>query len=272
MVMYFREGRKGGMSNRYTAVSETPMEHYDEPHHAAGEVEVTTSKEEFIPHWNTVSSEPLTPTHSYYHSMSRATGLSPQFLKHIHGVAGSSYSDENQELNESLDVLREYSNDNEWEHAVKTVKNHPLTNPDTLFTHVPKEVHIDSAFFDPSMRHTFPTVLGIIKQDFPEHKVTPSHDLSAHSSKLVQNAAKRGLLGENVPSEDFRQTNQLSFRERAVSGYRLANDRDLVRIPTEEVASARKGLKEMLFKSRGKTQPEVATHMSEQFSHPTLFD
>lgn len=65
--------------------------------------------------------------------------------------------------------------------------------PRELFTHVSPQVI--SAFSDPRMRHTIPTMIAIgMKALGAEHDVPMAdYSLSAHSSKLSKNAANRGL-------------------------------------------------------------------------------
>lgn len=68
-------------------------------------------------------------------------------------------------------------------------------HPTELFTHRPPQ--ITYAMSDPAMRHTIPTMVGLALQHDPagmaSGKIMADASLTAHSSKLSQRAAKRGL-------------------------------------------------------------------------------
>lgn len=288
MVSYFRKNPRGYNYNTYFAVSDTPS---NTPsfstwkEHPVGEVRVNTTPTEHIPHWT--NEDPKNSAFSgFYHDMAKETGMSPRYLHEISRITRNEAYDNRyanpeksiaaSKFANSLSLKKEETTPEEWEDAVKTVNSHPLANPETLFTTKQGAVHIDEAYFDPSMRYTFPTVAGVIKQDYPHHQIIPSQDLSEHSAKLVKHAARAGLLGDDIREESVAQTNTIDFQNRTLpANYILEMRVENKQIPTSEVASARQGLREMLRGNKPTRKPQGMSNdprISTQFEQLKLFE
>lgn len=87
-------------------------------------------------------------------------------------------------------------------------------SPTTLFGYSPAKLHINEAFFHPSMRaHAIP-LLSRIAADYPKFSTIEASDsLSQHSSKLVKGAQEAGFpVSANPHNPNAEVTNDLGFR------------------------------------------------------------
>lgn len=71
---------------------------------------------------------------------------------------------------------------------------HPYFHQDTLFDSFPSSTHVTSMFADPSMTSTALTMVQLAKNKIKSEVLVADDNLSSHSSKLVKNAAKKGLV------------------------------------------------------------------------------
>jgi hypothetical protein len=227
-----------------------------------GHVSVDASAPTFLVHH---SDDASNDTH--YGRISKETGLDPKFLAHLHSKASDYDSDDapypvDEELSDALHSTPE---DPTWDEDIKHIKNHPWAKPDTLFTHVPGKVTVDEAFFDKDARHMFPTVLGIIKNDYPSHDIVPGESLSQHSYKFSKHARDMGLLDQKHLDEVSETDNGLDFESRLEGLPYPAYFPTAETIDKSEVREGRNVIRQALRSNRPK-KPQL----SEQFDHPML--
>lgn len=250
----------------YMVVASTPDER---GHFAYGDMVAYKKPREYVEHWT--SKNEIGGT---WGKLASAVGVSPEYLAHV--SSDHSNTEQRHELNthimNALDVLEDSSltglnKKKEWERHVNRIKAHPLANPETLFTEKPPRISVESAFVDPGIRHTFPTMMAIAQQDNPDAVVVPSKNLSRHSAKIATNAARRGLLGD-APKE-FKKANPIEFSSRKATKEALdwALHPSFSEVPETEVSSAREALRTQL---RGPKKSST-TISPAQFNHPKLF-
>jgi hypothetical protein len=99
---------------------------------------------------------------------------------------------------------------------------------------------INSAFSDPSMRHSSGKLFGMVADDFRGHRMIADSSLSAHSSKLVQKALEAGVLEENPINPSGETTNHIRFSRR------LREDHAPNQRPIEDVNRATRDLMDRL--------------------------
>lgn len=161
----------------------------------------------------------------------RQTGLHPEYLNRL-DTEGRSYhpTDSRRQLSMQLEYARSTPSERKWQedhmfsdlqkdYSVDT-KN-PALNPSTLFIQTPKKVTVDRLFSDPAMPAK--TALNLAAMAMNDHNVeqlTPSGDLSEHSSKLVQHAKKLGVIADNPYNKEAEQTNDITKQSHTVDAYR----------------------------------------------------
>lgn len=225
-----------------------------------GYVSVDAKSPKFLTHYSNDN------TNDHYGRISKETGLDPNFLMHLHSKAGYTSSGADEPTDERLyDALHSTPGSSTWNEDIEHIKNHPWANPDTLFTHVPGRLHVSEAFFDKDARHMFPTVLGIIKNDYPAHEVIPDSSLSKHSLKFSEHAKDMGLLDpKNLDYVEI-EDNGLDFDSMLddvpyPTGYRNPES-----VPESEVRAGRDFIRQAI-RSNRPNKP----HLSQQFDHPML--
>lgn len=129
--------------------------------------------------------------------------------------------------------------------AVKRASTHPYFQQDTLFDTTPSTIHVNTMFSDPSMTKSAITLGALAKQHFGPAKIEASHDLSPFSSKLVKNAASRGLVETSEGNPTARVTNDSTLSPMQMPST-LINQIQTSRIPDTEVQSAKADLRESL--------------------------
>lgn len=163
-------------------------------------------------------------------------------------------------------------------HDVLFVKNHPHMNPHQLFTITEPSLHVNFADFDPSISSSFPSTVALAVNDFGTKNIVASDDLSFHSSKLAQHAAKKGLVKGDKDNANMRITNGMDFSTKKVDASDIQKVIDngggqvnvsgwvhhLTPVSQEDTQKARTTMREML---RGDKKPE---RLSSQFDQPTL--
>lgn len=278
MAKYVRIPRTNTIENRpqdlgktagYEVYGEKPVEVRAWPsgttqEHPHGYVRVSTTRDHYFPYWDETTE----------------TGLSRQFMSHAYDTRhmGEAHSDQifgksNRRISESIKDVAESYYDGPAEHDFDNDPSVRRVNkdfyPETLFAHVPARAIITDAYVHPDLRHTFPVMAQLIKQDYPHHALTASGDLSEHSAKIAKAAHERGLVEPHPGNPDFEVTNSIDFDDMTVSPdtYYLSATSRLNEnvVPESRVASAKQQLRETLRGSRPKKSP-----LSPQFDHPTL--
>jgi hypothetical protein len=94
---------------------------------------------------------------------------------------------------------------------------------------------VDWLGVDPEHRHIVPTLLGVGQVDAEAEgkSLMPSHNLSEHSSRVVQHLQKRGLVTQSAETEP---SNDIGFR---MGKYVHPNDRQGERLNTGHVEGGR---------------------------------
>lgn len=267
MAKYFRVPFSGDPSKTYgynvvgeKTVDTTDWEGNPSKEYPTGKIRVSYSRDKYTPYWDDKS----------------ITGLSSQFLGHVYDDLDMS-DDQMTNLigksNKSLGPLIKSVSQMYYEgdEDVFTTpggrrelqKVHQKFHPETLFHHEPARTTINEADVHESLRHTFPVMAQLIKQDYPNHRLTAAHDLSPHSSKLSKAAHKRGLVDPHPYNPSFKVTNNMDFSD---SNTISEVDSVHAEVSEERVKRAKGELRETL---RGQSPKKS---LSPQFDHPTLFD
>ena len=207
MTEYIREGRskfQGGSRTNYRALGKDNPEEGTTPYASLGvihdyAVDLPTFTEDNI---GSLEDEDA------------SSGLHPTYLNKKHAevwddIKAGKKTDAHQDALDAFHVLRGHTivagrnSDHEdpkaW--AVEQTRSNPLIAPDKLFfEHTPPKTHIESLYSDPSMKVSAMNLLGIA---YDEHNNAPfesDSSLTRFSSRLTQNALKRGLPVITDPS------------------------------------------------------------------------
>lgn len=121
--------------------------------------------------------------------------------------------------------------------------------PDELFTHVPPQIKF--AYSDPSMRHTLPTMVGIAMRVMGAEHDTPMADssLTDFSSRLSQNAAKRGLAVAHPGNQDMESSGNEGMPSRTTQD---VDPSWMTRVSDTDVSAARHWVRSRV---RGEAKP-----------------
>lgn len=79
-------------------------------------------------------------------------------------------------------------------------------NKTELFNHTPAELTVNTMYADKRVRPHMMTLMALAKMDHPDADIVASDTLSHFSSKLSQNAHKRGLVKANYDNPDMRSS------------------------------------------------------------------
>lgn len=262
MARYFKNPTIDSNTNEYWAVAASDADFEDRARYfPAGKITTYKRPEKFISHWDTKTEyDQANP----FDRISQATGLSHQFVKHLLDTVRYSNDPTERELERAINTTAQPNvSRNTQRAAAQIINEHPLTQKDTLFTHVPEEIEISGAKFDKRARYLFPTTASIIRQEHPSAKLIPSENLSIHSSHVVNNAISKGLLPDADMDEPYKATNDIDFETLVTS--KLMTD-SMVPIPERTVQDARLSLKQ--FFGRNKKPKEIAPQNAPE--HPTL--
>lgn len=132
-------------------------------------------------------------------------------------------------------------------------------DPTTLFEETPAV--INGAFSHTNMRPHVPLLLAMAKKEFPG--AIPDSDLSRHSSRLVENAVKRGLVKPPPGNPEVAPVNIIDFddRDNTVDYMSMNSSGGIIDpeniVSDTDVRAARQNLRNML-------RPKK-THMGRQF-------
>lgn len=174
------------------------------------------------------------------------------------------------------DVEDEYPYGNMTVNAVPTEY---VVNPDNttrsgqLFDEHPGKVHVTGAFFDDRIRHAFPTMAALIKNDYPGKTIVASSDLSKHSSSIAKKFAKMGVIEPSENNPDFVQTNTHDFEN--LSSYDPDFVEDLYgssakKVNERDILGAKDTLRGILKSNRNIKRPRSSEKLSPQFEQLKL--
>ena len=247
-IEYFREPVKrikndgvsqggGSRSQQYMAADtsgamDRPPESHLQDMHQRPVTEMTTEVEggRYVPtfsepeHWEGGS-------FAEHGEAARQTGLHPEYLNRLENEGSSqSYTDPRK----ILSIQLKYARSTPEERKQQQVKdftplhrspaldpNNPALNPSTLFTQTPKKVTVDRLFSDPAMpAGTALSLAAMAMNDHNVEQLTPSDDLSVHSSRLVQHAKKLGVISDNRHNKEAEPRNDIEKSSHTVDAYR----------------------------------------------------
>ena len=124
-----------------------------------------------------------------------------------------------------------------------------------LFDHIPETMEVSGMYAHKALRPHMMTVMALAMQDHPNATIVADSVLSGFSSRLAQNAHKRGLLqpheynldmvSETGMDEDH-DDNQLASREEFTDHVMSGKGYPATEIPHSEVMAGKQFLKQML--------------------------
>lgn len=206
-------------------------------------------------------------------------GLSNAFLRHKHDqlMVASWDRDLTPEETNAVTAVKHFlhrKNVHEPEKtpwALNELQTNPHLVPDKLFEQTESPaIHIGGMFADPSMKTAALTLTGMAYDQHNRDTIEASHDLSRHSSRLVQKAMKRGMpvVGE-VSNPTAKVTNTVGFTPLTMSVRKyndeIVLDPDVRRSTPEEVSRGKGAVREMLRSTKPRNPQPVAKTLSDQF-------
>lgn len=270
MAKYFKKSLE--LLDKYDSymVTGKPDSKGDTP--AAG-LEVTVRRERNYPNFD--FSGHANPSHEL-DIVSRNTGLSTpyltdQILNDMDG-AGNGYGAHVSNAVESHYAHESYGNPNERKSGIDYAKSiskvKKNVQPTELFTTEPRSATITAAVFDPSLKHTMPTVGAMVHQ---EHgiPITADESLSRASSKLAKNAQQKGLpVMGHQGNPTFEQNNTVPMTAHYFSNDYEKNEalEGFTEIHPDKVREAKNHLRGLL----GREPKDTRNHLSPQFSQTQL--
>ncbi len=233
MPKFYKNEIQDDMSDYY-AISDTPDENNMRPY---GYVRVIEDKREIVPTWSTEDPHITEPARY----LSQLTGVHHDLINDMRYHHSSSES-----RRAIRDALWAPTPDN-LKNAITHINNHPAVQSGKLFHDEPSSLTVEGAYFNKNARTLLPLTLSIVKNDYPNHTLIASSDLSSHSSQIVKNAVSRGLIQPSPENPTAEVTNDIDFDDMLADeytgyGYTPISDR--------KVSSARQNLRSMLQKER----------------------
>lgn len=215
----------------------------------------------------------------------KQTGLHPEYLNRL-DTEGRSYhpTDSRRQLSMQLEYARSTPSERRWQQDnffgpgvdPGVDPKNPALSPSTLFIQTPKKVTVDRLFSDPAMpAGTALSLAAMAMNDHHVEQLTPSEDLSAHSSKLVQHAKKLGVIADNPYNKDAEQKNDIEKQSHTVDAYRGWTEdtygeegrgigATLHRASASDVFAAQQKVRKIVRGRSSKTSPKI----SSQFDVP----
>lgn len=142
-----------------------------------------------------------------------------------------------------------------------------------LFEESPGEVHVTGAFFDKRIRHAFPTMGALIKNDYPGKSIVASKDLSKHSASIAKKFAKMGVIEPSEENPDFYQTNTYEFEDMASENPLFVEQtykNSTKKVNERDILGARDTLRGVLKSNREVKRPRSSEKLSPQFEQLKL--
>jgi len=158
---------------------------------------------------------------SNYHPLAEvdATYTPPKFLPNFDNTEKSGFSEHAHQKANTKYLESQFGDPDHDSYTAKTDQetfgagrntNHPYFDQGTLFDTIPSNTQITRMFADSSMSSTALTMAQLAKNKLKPEVLMADPDLSVHSSKLVQNAASRGLVETHGANKDAKITNDIS--------------------------------------------------------------
>ena len=125
----------------------------------------------------------------------------------------------------------------------------PSLHSETLFDTHPEQLKITELFADTKMDIPAINLIGIAKNRYPNAELTASHDLSQHSSRLVKNAASRGLISPPAKNPNAEITNNIDEygrNRRVADAHPYVDDITISRVLPSEVDKGKQEVRKML--------------------------
>lgn len=196
-----------------------------------------------------------------------ATYTPPRFLANFDNTEKNGFSEHAHRKADSLNA-KNWATDTSGD-LYASGKNtlHPYFDQDTLFDTVPSNTEITRMFADPSMLSTALTMVQLAKNKHKPEVLMADDDLSAHSSKLVQNAASRGLVQTSKTNPDAKPNNDIEKVNRWVGRNEVDYYKEKMQPVTQgEVMVAQNDVRQSLRNSRKRNNtPVTKKGLSNQF-------
>ena len=197
----------------------------------------------------------------------RAIYTPPKFLPNFDNTEKSGFSEHAHEKADKLNA-ENWANDTSGD-LYASGKNtlHPYFDQDTLFDTVPSNTEIYRMFADPSMSSTALTMAQLAKNKTKSEVLSADYDLSAHSSKLVQHAASRGLVQPSKANPEAKPKNDIEKVERWAGKNEVDYYKERMQPVTQgEVMVAQNDVRQSLRNSRKRSNtPVTKKGLSNQF-------
>ena len=163
--------------------------------------------------------------------------------------------------------------------SVSVVPTEYVINPDNttrsgqLFDEHPGKVHVTGAFFDERIRHAFPTMAALIKNDYPGKAIVASDDLSRHSASIAKKFAKMGVIEPSEDNPDFVQTNTHDFENLSSDDPNFVEDlygSNAKKVNERDILGAKDTLRGILKSNKDVKRPRSSEKLSPQFEQLRL--
>ena len=154
---------------------------------------------------------------------------------------------------------------------------HPETE---LFTHVPENIKVTHLFADKRVRPHMMTMMGLLKNDYPNAEITHDASLSIFSSRLTRHALSRGLVTRNPENRNanptgshhdvtpVQQGNMSTIKNHITNG---SDESNLTEIAPEDVAKGRQTVRNMIRPGVApKARKQTPKTQSEQLKLPGI--
>ena len=153
--------------------------------------------------------------------------------------------------------------------------------PETeLFTHVPENIKVTHLFADKRVRPHMMTMMGLLKNDYPNAEITHDASLSIFSSRLTRHALNRGLVTRNPENRNanpngshhdttpVQEGNMATIYNHVTNG---SNESKITEIAPEDVAKGRQTVRNMIRPgSAPKERKQTPKVESEQLKLPGI--
>ena len=196
-----------------------------------------------------------------------ATYHPPKFLPNFDNTMPSGFSGHAHKKADKLYTENWATDPDSDSYAAGRNTNHPYFQQDTLFDTVPSTTHISRMFADPSMSSTALTMAQLAKNKHKPEVLMADSDLSPHSSKLVKNAAIKGLVQTNPLNKDADVKNDIDKTERWAGLNEIDYAHEKMQPVTQgEVLVAQNDVRQSLRNSRKRSNtPVTKKGLSNQF-------
>lgn len=269
MPEYIRESQTkhpGGVQSYYRALGASDPETGSTPSVSVG------TYHHFAQHSPTFTDE----QGPHYADYSGETGLHPEYLtqryRSLIEEPGIASDRGKMDAMQALSVLRGYGSQGktmDW--AVEQARTNPHIAPEHLFYESkPASTDINGMYSDPSMNATSINLLGIAYDEGNRAPLVADSSLTKFSSRLTQNAIKRGLPVSANEGNPNAESTAGDYEPEAQLPHAMSSDyADVIRkrgtpISDLGVIRGKEAVREMLGRKRN-TKPVTAKGLSDQF-------